>query len=219
MDAFDTDVVVVGSGAAGLTAAIVAAVQGLRVTVLEKTAFVGGTSAISGGVAWVPANHLMAAAGRQDSVEEAQRYIESVLGEHMDRERIDAFLANCSAAFEFLDRRTSAVKLMTYPGVDYYPGRPGALSHRGLMVQPYDAGALGEHLEDLRYPLRTLVIFKSMQADVTDVYHLQRMLRSRASFRHSVRLLLRYARDGLQLHRGQRAGEGTHGEDADHFQF
>lgn len=209
MDTAQTDVVVVGSGAAGLTAAIVAAARGLSVTVLEKTAYVGGTSAWSGGVAWVPANHLMQAAGRADSVDAARTYVEAVIGAGLNRPMVEAYLANCRDAFEFLERRTSAVRFMMYPGVDYYPDRPGATSHRGLMVLPYDARELGEHLESLQYPLRTLVVFRSMQADVTDVYHLQRMLRSRKSFVHAAKLLARYARDRLLGRRGTRTLRGN----------
>lgn len=203
------DVVVVGSGAAGLTAAIVAALAGLKVVVLEKTGFVGGTSAWSGGVAWVPNNHLMAAAGIKDSAAEAKRYIEAIAGKHLNHEMVDAFLANCRRAFEFLDSNTTSFRLMSYPGVDYYPDLPGATSHRGLMVQPYDARDLGPHLEELQYPLRQLVVFKSMQADVNDVYHLQHMFKRWQSFSHSVKLIARYAKDRLAGRRGTRLIRGN----------
>ncbi len=209
MESATTDVIVAGAGAAGLTAAVVAAARGLRVTLLEKTAYVGGTSAWSGGVAWVPANHLMEAAGKRDSIDAARRYIEAVMGEHINGPMVEAFLSNCSDAFEFLDKHTSAVRLMSYPGIDYYLDLPGATSHRGMMVKPYDARELGDHLESLQYPLRALVIFRSMQADVTDVYHLQRMLRSWKSFAHSTKLVARYARDRLHGRRGTRTLRGN----------
>src|SRR5215216_2348107 len=69
------DVVVVGSGAAGLAAALTAAVGGARVTVLEKAAVLGGTTAMSGAGIWIPANHHMRAAGLDDSPDEALAYL------------------------------------------------------------------------------------------------------------------------------------------------
>ena len=73
-----TDLVVVGSGAAGLTGALVAALGGARVTVLEKTDLIGGTTAISGGGAWVPCNPVMAEIGLEDSREDALTYLARV---------------------------------------------------------------------------------------------------------------------------------------------
>src|SRR5688572_33499784 len=70
-----TDLIVVGSGAAGLTAALTAGVAGLSVTIVEKTAKLGGTSAMSGAAAWIPANHHATAAGIADSPAEALAYL------------------------------------------------------------------------------------------------------------------------------------------------
>ncbi len=71
----EVDVIVVGSGAAGLAAALTAAVGGARVLVLEKSRLIGGTSAMSGAGTWVPANHHMLAAGLDDSPDQALTYL------------------------------------------------------------------------------------------------------------------------------------------------
>src|SRR5690625_6653300 len=80
------DVIVMGSGASGLTAAVRAAADGLRVLVVEKAAKLGGTSAAGGGVIWAPANHLGAQAGYADCAEAGIQYLTAAAGEIMRSE-------------------------------------------------------------------------------------------------------------------------------------
>ena len=91
MDQFD--VIVIGSGAAGLTTAVVAAQQGLSVLLVEKAEVFGGTTALSFGGAWIPNNHLMASVGQRDSEAEAYAYLRAVLGEWYDEAKVTASLA------------------------------------------------------------------------------------------------------------------------------
>src|SRR5262245_7235451 len=75
------DVVVIGAGAGGMTAAAVAAAEGLSVCVIEKTAFVGGTTAWSGGMVWIPANDKMHAVGLDDTMAAAETYLAATVPE------------------------------------------------------------------------------------------------------------------------------------------
>src|SRR6201991_1193838 len=94
MPAHETyDVIVIGAGAGGMTAAAVAAAEGLRVLVIEKTEFVGGTTAWSGGMGWVPANSKMKQAGIEDSLSDAARYLASTVPEAENADLREAFLA------------------------------------------------------------------------------------------------------------------------------
>jgi hypothetical protein len=108
MDAFDEemDLLVVGSGAAALTAAIVAADNHAKVAVIEKSDQFGGTSATSGGVIWIPASHLAKAAGADDSPDEAARYIDALASVDAEPDRIRAFVDNAPRMLAYMEERT-----------------------------------------------------------------------------------------------------------------
>ena len=104
--ALDFDVVVLGSGAGGMAAATVAATEGARVLLIEKEALFGGSTAISGGVVWLPANDEMAKLGMTDSKQAARRYLEQVLGNNLRADLVDAFLDNAPEMLRYMHQHT-----------------------------------------------------------------------------------------------------------------
>ena len=98
------DVVVVGSGAGGLSTAITATKRGLKVIVVEKEAVYGGTTAFSGGVLWVPNNPHAQKQGIQDSREQAMTYLHNEAGAHFDAESAAVFFDNGPKMVEFFER-------------------------------------------------------------------------------------------------------------------
>jgi 3-oxosteroid 1-dehydrogenase len=146
------DVVVVGSGAAGMTAALAAAHHGLRVVVIEKTDRFGGSTARSGGGLWVPGNEVLRKAGVRDTPEQARAYLAYVAGDG-DRERQRALLEHGPAMLAFV-RATAPVDFAWVPGyTDYYPEAPGGLAQgRSIEPVPLDSGVLGPELAHLNPP-------------------------------------------------------------------
>jgi len=144
------DVVVVGSGAAGLAAALAAAASGASVLVAEKTALLGGTTAISGGTVWVPANHLAAEAGLEDTPEEGLAYLRAGGGGAERPELLAAFAATGREMLRFAES-ASPLRFVLGPQCDYHPERPGGkLAGRSLVPAPFDASALGALRERIR---------------------------------------------------------------------
>ena len=121
----DYDVVVLGTGAAGFTAAIAAHEQGARVAIFEKWDKVGGTSAWSGGQVWVPNNRQMAELGKADSFDDAVTYLMSMSNGLIEREMAEAFVAAGPKMVEFIEG-ASPVKFQCVPDFpDYHPEQPG----------------------------------------------------------------------------------------------
>lgn len=137
------DVIVVGSGAGALLAAVRAADEGLRTLVVEKTELVGGTSAISGGGIWIPDNYDMPKAGLKDSVDAAYRYVKACAKGLASDERVLAYVETAREMALYL--KQIGIPYRCVPGYsDYYPDMPGAMPG-GRTMDPvdYNAAKLG----------------------------------------------------------------------------
>lgn len=145
------DVIVVGSGAAGLTAAVRAARAGLKVLVIEKAQHYGGTTAVSGGGIWIPASPQARAEGLDDSKEVARDYLLGVIGEEARVDLIDAYLDNGPEMVSWMETNSEVRFLMSLPSSDWYPEVPGAV-HYGRVLSPkeYDGKRLGALFPQLR---------------------------------------------------------------------
>ena len=149
------DVVVVGAGGAGMTAALAAAQHGLDTVLIEKSAYFGGSTARSGGGVWIPGNRALRDAGQVDAedAEEARRYLDAIVGDVVPKERRDAFLDRGPEVMDLLLDKTP-VRFKWVPEYsDYLPERPGGRP-RGRSVEPVpmDGRILGSELDRLHPP-------------------------------------------------------------------
>src|SRR5690349_16652433 len=138
----DYDVVVVGAGAAGMTAALTAAKRGLRVVVIEKAPTFGGSAARSG--IWIPNNEVILAAGVPDTPAKAAAYLAGVVGPEIPADRQAAFLSQGPAMISFVIKN-SPLRFRWMEGYsDYYPERTGGMPN-GRSIEPaqFDGHLLG----------------------------------------------------------------------------
>lgn len=155
LPAIDCDVLIIGSGAAGLSAAVTAAWHGLKVIVVEKDSVFGGATAWSGGWAWVPCNPLARRAGIIEDVEQPRTYLRHELGEHFDPAMIDAFLEAGPRMVAFFEQHTALQFADGNAIADIHGDTPGAgTGGRSVIAAPYDGRKVGRLLKRLRTTMR-----------------------------------------------------------------
>ena len=203
-----TDVIVIGSGAAGLTAAITAAKAGLEVILLESTSVFGGTTALSGGGVWIPVNRHQHELDVADSREEAAAYLRAVLGNFYDTLKVDAFLDAAPKMLEFLETNSEVIlTASTIP--DYAPGQPGWKTGRCLLTADYSGRRMGPWFAKLRRPIPEMGLFSSMQLSPADAFVMGRWNHSAAAFRLTAKRMFNYAKDRLTGRRGDVLANGN----------
>lgn len=144
------DLLVIGSGT-GLAAALAAHEVGLSTVVVEKTEYVGGSMALSGGAFWIPANPILRAEGTIDTRERAEQYLASVVGDSTAPERWQSYLEHGPATVELLQRATPLSFMWSKNYSDYHPEHPGGqATGRTCESKPFDVSALGEDRDKLR---------------------------------------------------------------------
>ncbi|MDG1142637.1 MAG: FAD-binding protein [Hellea sp.] len=152
MDSIEYDVLVVGSGAGALTAAITAHDNGGNVLVVEKSDMYGGTSATSGGGIWIPCNHLMEEHGETDTPEAALEYLKACVGDKVSDSRLVSYVKNAPKMLKDLED-TSDVKFVSTPYADYLTEKPGSKDGwRTLDPLPMSATKLGKEFLNMRPP-------------------------------------------------------------------
>lgn len=204
------DVLVVGAGAAGLTAALVAASQGLTTLIVEKTDLIGGTTAYSGGVIWVPNSRQATSEGIVDTPQEALQYLDTLIPDPADRARRQAYIETASEALSFIESHSDVrfVLVKDYP--DYHPDVPGSALGRALSPAPFDARQLTiERFEQIRPPRPDTMLFGKMMIDRADLAVLLRPWLSFQAGARALGLLSRYVRDRLRRSRGAQLRSGN----------
>lgn len=176
------DVLVIGSGAGGLATAITCAHAGMKVIVIEKDKYFGGTTAFSGGVLWIPGNHYGKAQNADDSIEDARAYMKAETGNFYDSDAVDAFLENGPKAVDFFEAETEVKFAATlYP--DYHPDVEGGKEiGRSILAAPFNTSKLGKDLKRLRSPLQTItfmgMMFNSSNADIKHFFNATKSFKS-----------------------------------------
>lgn len=202
------DIVVAGAGAAGMAAALYAAIAGKKVLLVERTEFLGGTTALSAGTVWAP--NTRHAAGSGDSPEQAARFLDNVIGNYARPSMRRAFLESAPDAVATLEDHTD-VKFRPYPlHPDYVQEVEGAtVRGRALEPLPFDGRKLGKAFGILRAPIPEFTVFGGMMVNRGDIDHLMKLTKSGASFLHAVKLLARHALDRTSYPRGTRLVMGN----------
>jgi succinate dehydrogenase/fumarate reductase flavoprotein subunit len=206
----DVDLLVTGAGPAGMTAALIASLEGLNVLLCEKSEQVGGTGATAAGTLWIPGNHQSKAAGFDDSAEAAARYLDALIPGDARRDVRAAFLATGPEAIDYLEARTDVQFVPCGKHPDYRGNLPGAgVFGRAIVPKPFDGRLLGADFARVRPPIPEYLLLGGMMVGKDDIPPLIGRFKSAKNFIYSARLVLRYLADRLRFSRGTRLMMGN----------
>ncbi|MEZ2145011.1 FAD-dependent oxidoreductase [Bradyrhizobium sp. DN5] len=210
IETYECDVLVAGSGASGMSAAITARSRGLDVLIVEKEPRFGGTTARSGGWLWIPGTSLAKAYGIEETPEQARTYLRHEAGNNFDAARVDAFLSAGPEAVDFFTTKTALRFDMPLVFPDYHAEAPGgAQGGRSMVTRPFDGRELGDHIKTLGMPLPELTVFGMMLGSGKEIIHFMRVTKSLTSAVYVAKRLSRHFMDVLRYGRGMTLTNGN----------
>ena len=187
----EVDVLVVGSGAGGMLAALVAARNHADVLIVEKERLWGGTSATSGAGIWIPASDQAAAAGFHDHVDDAFKYVRALSADNVPDENIRAYVENASKMLRWMGANTE-IEYHAFPYPDYHAENPGGspTGYRTHMPLPLDGKKLGDDVRTLRFASPAASLFGYLNWHFDETYIL--LFRAKGWWLHLAKSLMRY---------------------------
>ncbi|HKY92680.1 MAG TPA: FAD-dependent oxidoreductase [Nevskiaceae bacterium] len=188
------DVVVVGTGAGGLTAALCAKARGLTTVIIEKEPLWGGTTAVSGGGIWIPCNDQIESVGGHDSFADALTYLKHLIGDAVPQSKIETYLKNAPEMVRLMEREFD-VRFRSIPKYpDYFPDAPGSRpGYRTMEPAHFDARQLGDEFDSMRDCYRGQKLMGRMSMDQVEGHTL--FTRGPGWIWLTLRMMLRYFTD------------------------
>ncbi|CAN1530054.1 FAD-dependent oxidoreductase [Limnohabitans sp. B9-3] len=204
------DLVVIGSGSAGFSAALNAAIDGARVLLVERTGHVGGTTAWSAATTWVPGTQRGLEVNPDDTPERVATFLNLAVGERSDPKLRQAFIDNGPPAIAKLEAHSALQFQVRMLHPDYLSELEGSvLRGRAIEPQPFDGKLLGPNLPLVRNPIPEFTVLGGMMVDRDDIFHLLRLTQNWKSFSYSVRIIVRHFLDQLLHPRSTRLVMGN----------
>ena len=204
------DVVVIGSGGAGFSAALNAAIDGARVLLVERMAHVGGTTAWSAATTWIPGTKRGLEVNPDDTPERVAKFLDLAVGERSDAQLRQSFIDNGPHAIAKLEAHSALQFQVRMLHPDYLSELEGSvLRGRAIEPQPFDGKLLGPNLNLVRAPIPEFTVLGGMMVDRDDIFHLLRLTDTWKSFSYSVRIIVRHFLDKLLHPRSTRLVMGN----------
>jgi succinate dehydrogenase/fumarate reductase flavoprotein subunit len=204
------DLVVIGSGGAGFSAALNAAIDGARVLLVERMAHVGGTTALSAATTWVPGTKRGLEVNPDDTPERVATFLNLAVGERSDAKLRQSFIDNGPHAIAKLEANSALQFQVRMLHPDYLSELEGSvLRGRAIEPQPFDGKLLGPNLPLVRNPIPEFTVLGGMMVDRDDIFHLLRLTETWKSFSYSVRIIVRHFLDKLLHPRSTRLVMGN----------
>lgn len=204
------DLIVIGSGAAGFSAALSGLINGAKVLLIEKTPYVGGTTALSAATSWIPLTKKGLAVNADDTQERVKTFLDNAVGSNADPELRKAFINAGPNAVELLETHTALQFQVRQLHPDYLSELEGSvLRGRAIEPKPFDGKLLGPNLKLIRPPIPEFTVLGGMMVDRDDIFHLLRLTKTVKSFIYSIKIISRHLVDTLLRPRSTRLVMGN----------